>query len=176
MALCNISSANWISDSSVCPWMCSCWTWASVVAEVIVWSSAWHSFLCLPPPLSQMSDFVFLAICSYCAALPDRRRSGRLGSVNCKGMWHSFLKLRMFLWISGANFCRFHCGVWRKCFRTRVYSKLHSWLTATDCWTPTKCLFSPVSHQCILLLFFCPHLTTLNMLGWKGLIYHLKNK
>lgn len=56
-----------------------------------------------PPPLSPVSDFVSLAICSHCAALPDGRHSGRLGSVNCKGMWHSVLKLRMFLWISGVR-------------------------------------------------------------------------
>lgn len=53
-----------------------------------------------PPPLSPVSDFVSLAICSHCAVLPDGRHSGRLGSANCKGMWHSVLKLRMFLWIS----------------------------------------------------------------------------
>lgn len=53
-----------------------------------------------PPPLSPVSDFVFLAICSHCAALPDGRHSVRLGSVNCKGMWHSILNLRMFLWFS----------------------------------------------------------------------------
>lgn len=70
-------------------------------------TSAWHSFLCLPPPLSQMSDFVFLAICSHCAALPDRRHSGRLGPLNCKGMRHSFLKLRMFLWIFWGQFLPF---------------------------------------------------------------------
>lgn len=128
-----------------------------------------------PPPLSQMSDFVFLAICSHCAALPDRRHSGRLGSVNCKGMWHSFLKLRMFLWISEADFCHFHCGVWRKCFRTDtqvnkgVYPKLYSWLTAIDLWTPAKYVFpvetgnTPV-HIVILCCFFSPHLTILNIL------------
>lgn len=116
-------------------------------------NSAWHSFLCLPPPLSQMSDFVFLAICSHCAALPDRRHSGRLGSLNCKGMRHSFLKLRMFLWISGANFCHFHGAVWRKCFRTHSIDHLnfiHDRLQQS-------CLFSlVVTHQCTLLLFFCP--------------------
>lgn len=102
-------------------------------------SSAWHSFLCLPPPLSQMSDFVFLAICSHCAALPDRRHSGRLGSVNCKGMWHSFLKLRMFLWISGSDLCHFPWGVWRKCFWTDtqvdigldILSCIHDWQQQT---------------------------------------------
>lgn len=80
--------------------------WIKLWKQRLLYES-WHSFLCLLPPLSQMSDFVFLAICSHCAALPDRRHSGRLGSVNCKGMWHSFLKLRMFLWISGAEFCHF---------------------------------------------------------------------
>lgn len=141
------------------------WIWVRQ-RRLLSQSRAWHSFLCLPPPLSQMSDFVFLAICSHCAALPDRRHSGRLGSVNCKGMWHSFLKLRMFLWIfwepiSGP----FPCGVWRKCFRidTQVnnksaYSRLYPWLTATDCWAPNTVFIwtanTPVRIVIVLLSTF----------------------
>lgn len=106
----------------------------------------WHGFLCLPPPLSQMSDFVFLAICSHCAALPDRRHSERLGSVNCKGMWHSFLKLRMFRWILRADFCQFSTVVFGESVSGAdcVYPKLQPWLAATD-WTPAK-IYIGTSH------------------------------
>lgn len=90
-----------------------------------------------PPPLSPVSDFVSLAICSHCAVLPDGRHSGRLGSVNCKGMWHSVLKLRMFLWIfrvcDGRLFYFYfvsHGIEWRKCFSTCMYKTLCSlWTT-----------------------------------------------
>lgn len=82
------------------------------IGEVIVREQRLTQFpLSAPPPLSPVSDFVSLAICSHCAALPDGRHSGRLGSVNCKGMWHSVLKLRMFLWISGVRRWHFFCFV-----------------------------------------------------------------
>lgn len=99
-----------------------------------------------PPPLSQMSDFVFLAICSHCAALPDRRHSERLGSVNCKGMWHSFLKLQMFRWILRADFCQFSTVVFGESVSGAdcVYPKLQPWLAATD-WTPAK-IYIGTSH------------------------------
>lgn len=89
-----------------------------------------------PPPLSPVSDFVSLAICSHCAALPDGRHSGRLGSVNCKGMWHSVLKLRMFLWISGVRRWHFffsHCAEWRKCFRASKHRVLRGDFGDTVC-------------------------------------------
>lgn len=87
-----------------------------------------------------MSDFVFLAICSHCAALPDRRHSGGLGSVNCKGMRHSFLKLRMFLWISGTDLIHFARGAQRKCFRTEVSGRVFTPAFICDKLNqPSKC-------------------------------------
>lgn len=90
-----------------------------MVTEVIVWKAAPDTVSSVCPHLCPKC----LTLCFWQFAPIVQHfliggTLGRLGSVNCKGMWHSFLKLRMFLWISGVDFCHFHCGVWRKCFRT----------------------------------------------------------
>lgn len=140
--------------------------WIHVLADprgYCLQAAPWHSFPCLPPTsVPSVWLFVFLAICSHCPALPDGRHSRRLGSVNCKGMWHSVLKLRKFLGFLGSTAANFNnitiilsIMTWMDNVFYHLYEEdtffSRDWHRYAQFWTSYESVFNFFTFHCYLM-------------------------